>query len=54
MRFVEGCPVNDFRCIEKNDIGRLAFAKNTPVDKTERDRHHIVHFLYGLGRGQKA
>ena len=54
MRCVEGCPVDDFGCIENDDIGRLAFAKDTPVDTTERDRHHAVHFLYGLGQGQKA
>ncbi len=54
MRLVEGCPVNDFCCIENDDIGRLAFAHNTPVDETERGRHHTGHFVYGLGQGQKA
>ena len=54
MRFVEGYPVNDFRCIENDDIGRLAFAQNTPVDGTERDRRHTGHFVYGPGQGQKA
>ena len=32
----------------------VAFAQNTPVDETERDRRHTGHFVYGLGQGQKA
>ena len=54
IRFVKGCPVDDFRCIENDDIGRLALAQNTSVDETERGRHHTGHFVYGLGQGQKA